>query len=81
MRMVAWELQKNNHAGNCRDGCGSYRIRECRWIAILLWVLAAFLIAWGLQPKSTEAFLGRVPYDNYILRALTKLDTMLSGRR
>jgi hypothetical protein len=51
------------------------------WIAILLWVLAAFLIAWGLQPKSTEAFVGRVPYGNYILRALTKLDMMLFGWR
>jgi hypothetical protein len=49
------------------------------WVAILLWVLAAFLIAWGLQPKSTEAFIGRVPYGNYILKA--KLDSMLSGRR
>jgi Flp pilus assembly protein TadB len=25
------------------------------WVAVLLFVLAALLIAWGLQPKRTEA--------------------------
>jgi Flp pilus assembly protein TadB len=51
------------------------------WIAVLLFVLAAFLIAWALDPKRTEAFVGRLPFGNYILRALAKLDSMLSGRR
>ena len=50
------------------------------WIAVLLFVLAAFLIAWGLEPKRTEAFVGRLPYGNYLLKALAKLDLLLSGR-
>src|ERR1700730_16087758 len=48
-------------------------------IALPLFVLAALLIAWALQPKGTEAFSGRVPYGNYVLKALAKLDSALSG--
>jgi hypothetical protein len=48
-------------------------------IAVPLFVLAALLIAWGLQPKGTEAFFGRLPYGNYVLKALAKLDSTLSG--
>jgi Flp pilus assembly protein TadB len=51
------------------------------WIAVLLFLLAAFLIAWALDPKRMDAFVGRLPFGNYILRALAKLDSMLSGRR
>jgi hypothetical protein len=47
-------------------------------IAVPLFVLAALLIAWGLQPKSTETFVGRLPGGNYVLTALAKLDSMLS---
>jgi hypothetical protein len=50
------------------------------WIAVLLFLLAAFLIAWALEPRRTEAFVGRLPFGSYILRALAKLDLMLSGR-
>ena len=49
------------------------------WIAVLLFVLVAFLIAWGLKPKPTEEFVGRLPYGNYVVKALAKLDSMLSG--
>jgi hypothetical protein len=48
-------------------------------IAVPLFVLAALLIAWALQPNGTEAFFGRVPYGNYVLKALAKLDSMLSS--
>jgi len=49
------------------------------WISVLLFVLAAFLIAWGLEPTRTEAFVGRLPYiGNYLLKALAKLDSSLS---
>ncbi|MGC2225123.1 MAG: hypothetical protein WA624_23530 [Methylocella sp.] len=48
---------------------------------MLLFVLAAFLMAWGMQPKLTEAFVGRLPWGNYLLKALAKLDLMLSGRK
>ena len=47
---------------------------------MLLFVLAAFLMAWGMQPKRTEAFVGRLPWGNYLLKTLAKLDLMLSGR-
>jgi hypothetical protein len=50
------------------------------WIAVLLLLLSAFLIAWGLEPKRTEAFVGRLPGGNYVLKALAKLDLMLSDR-
>ena len=55
-------------------------VASAAWIAVLLFVLAAFLIAWGLEPKRTEVFVGRLPYGNYLLKALTKLDLMLSDR-
>ncbi len=48
-------------------------------IALPLFVLAALLIAWALQPKGTEAFFGRFPYGNYVLKALAKLDSTLSN--
>ena len=44
------------------------------WISVLLFVLAAFLIAWGMEPKRTEEFVGRLPYGNYLLKALAKLE-------
>jgi hypothetical protein len=48
-------------------------------IAVPLFVLAALLIAWGLRPNGTEAFFGRLPYGNYVLKALAKLDSTISG--
>ena len=49
-------------------------------MALPLFVVAALLIAWALQPEGTEAFIGRLPYGSYVLRALAKLNSMLSGR-
>jgi hypothetical protein len=50
------------------------------WIAVPLWVIAVLLFGWGLQPKLTEEFVGRLPYGgSYILKALAKLDSMLSS--
>jgi hypothetical protein len=49
-------------------------------IAVPLFVLAALLIAWGLQPRRTEEFVGRLPYgSSYILKALAKLDSTISS--
>ena len=49
------------------------------WITVPLWVIAVLLFAWGLEPKRTEEFVGRLPYgSSYILKALDKLDSMLS---
>ena len=50
------------------------------WLAILLLVLAAVLIAWGQEPKRMEEFLGGLPYGNYLLKALAQLDLLLSSR-
>ena len=50
------------------------------WIAAPLLVLAVFLFAWALEPTRTEAFVGRLPYGNYLLKALAKLDLVLPGR-
>ena len=48
------------------------------WIAVPLLVLAVLLFAWGLEPKRTEAFVGRLPLGNYLLKALAKLDLIIS---
>jgi len=48
------------------------------WLAALLLVLAAVLIAWGQEPKRTEEFVGGLPYGDYLLKALTRLDLLLS---
>ena len=55
-------------------------VASATWVAVLLFVLAAFLIAWGMEPKRTEAFVGRLPFGNYLLKALAKLDLLLPGR-
>ena len=55
-------------------------VASATWITVLLFVLAAFLMAWGMQPQRTEAFVGLLPWGNYLLKALAKLDLMLSGR-
>jgi hypothetical protein len=52
------------------------------WIAVPLFLIAAFLFAWGLEPARTEGFVGRLPYGgNYILKALAILDSMLARWR
>ena len=47
-------------------------------LAVLILVLAAFLIAWGREPKRTEEFVWSLPYGNYLLKALARLDLILS---
>jgi hypothetical protein len=44
------------------------------WIAVLVLVLAALLIAWGQAPERTEAFIGGLPGGNYLLKALARID-------
>jgi hypothetical protein len=48
------------------------------WIALPLLVVAVLLFAWGLEPKRTEEFVGRLPSGNYVLKALAKLDVIIS---
>jgi len=48
------------------------------WIAVPLLVLAGLLFAWGLEPKRTEAFVGRLPSGDYLLKGLAKLDLIIS---
>ena len=42
-------------------------------IAVLILILAVFLIAWGQAPERTEAFVKGLPYGDSILNALAKL--------
>jgi len=42
------------------------------WLALLLLLLAAFLIAWGQSPEQTEAFVKGLPGGNSIIGALEK---------
>jgi hypothetical protein len=53
-------------------------VASAAWITVPLFVLAAFLMAWGMEPKRTEAFVGRLPMGNYLLKALAKLDLTIS---
>jgi hypothetical protein len=46
-----------------------------------LLTLAVFLFAWALEPERMEAFVGRLPYSNYLLKALAKLDLVLPDRK
>ena len=55
-------------------------VASAAWVSALLFMLAAFLMAWGMEPKRTEAFVGRLPFANYLLTALAKLDLILPGR-
>jgi len=50
-----------------------------RWIAALILLVAAALIAWGQEPQRTEEFIGRLPFGDVVLRALAQLDMMLSA--
>ena len=42
-------------------------------IAVLILILAGFLIAWGQPPERTEAFVKGLPHGDSILNALAKL--------
>jgi hypothetical protein len=55
-------------------------VASAAWITVPLFVLAAFLMAWGMEPKRAEGFVGRLPFGNYLLKALAKLDLILPGR-
>jgi hypothetical protein len=41
--------------------------------AVLIFILAGFLIAWGQTPERTEAFVKGLPHGDSILNALAKL--------
>jgi hypothetical protein len=43
------------------------------WIALLLLILAVFLIAWGQAPEREDALVKGLPGGNSILDALAKL--------
>jgi hypothetical protein len=49
-------------------------------LAVLLLVLAMFLIAWGQEPERMEGFVGGLPHGNSLLKALAKLDLIVSDR-
>jgi hypothetical protein len=72
--------EKNDYAGNRRGDCGSCRSREHRMGCGVAVRFGSALDCVGLQPKQTEAFVGRLPYGNYVVKALAKLDLILSGR-
>jgi len=42
-------------------------------MAVLILILAGFLIAWGQTPERTEAFVKGLPHGDSILNALAKL--------
>jgi hypothetical protein len=50
------------------------------FLSVLLLLLAAILIAWGQLPERTETFFKGLPYGDNVLRALAKLDLLLTDR-
>ncbi|HZM07024.1 MAG TPA: hypothetical protein VFC11_01060 [Methylocella sp.] len=49
-------------------------------LAVLLLVLAVFLIARGQVPERTEAFVKGLPGGNYLQKALARIDLTLGPR-
>lgn len=47
-------------------------------LALLLLATAGLMIASGREPQKTEAFLNGFPGGNYVLKALTQIDDILS---
>jgi hypothetical protein len=47
-------------------------------IALVLFLVAALLIASGKEPQKTEDFLASVPGGDYVIKALTRVDGWLS---
>jgi hypothetical protein len=43
-------------------------VASAAWVTVPLFALAALLMAWGMEPKRTEAFVGRLPFGNYLLK-------------
>lgn len=50
------------------------------WIVIPIILLAAFLFFWARQPTKTENFIRRMPYGDYLRKALHEFDLILSPR-
>jgi len=50
------------------------------WLSVLLLALAGFLIVWGQDPKRTEEFVGGLPFGNYLLKAMSQLDSIITPR-
>ncbi|HTV32174.1 MAG TPA: hypothetical protein VME69_03605 [Methylocella sp.] len=46
-------------------------------LSVPLLIIAGIIFAWGLEPKRTEEFFGRLPYGEYVVKALAKLDALL----
>jgi hypothetical protein len=49
-------------------------------LAVLLLALAGFLIIWSKEPKRMEEFVGGLPFGDYLLRAMARLDSIISSR-
>jgi len=47
------------------------------WLAVLVLVLAALLIAWGQAPERTETFFGGLPGGNYLIKGLARIELLL----
>ena len=50
------------------------------WLAALLLALAGFLIVWGRDPARTEEFVGGLPFGSHLLKAMARLDLIISSR-
>lgn len=46
-------------------------------LSLPLLIIAGILFAWGLEPKRTEEFFGRLPYGEYVVKALAKFESLL----
>jgi hypothetical protein len=47
-------------------------------LALLLLLVAAFLIAWDRNPKRTQEVVLQLPFGDSILRGMAKLDSLLT---
>jgi hypothetical protein len=49
-------------------------------LSVMLLAVAAFLVAWGREPKQTEDFIGGLPGGAQLLKWLAQLDAALASR-
>ena len=48
------------------------------FLALLLLLFGVFLIVWDREPARTHETLERLPYGEHLVKALSRLDTILS---
>jgi hypothetical protein len=74
------QYERNDWDGNFPRGCGSRRGNRCFRLDYPAAIGAGGAFICVGSGTRTETFVGRLPFGNYLLKALAKLDLVLPGR-